>query len=700
MCLTETFIDDQFDTGIFPEHIVYESKATRYSKYGRALCGLMVLVRKELQPFVKKIDISISNLIAILLDPKLTGSEKCIVYLSCYLPPNDSIYWNNCTHGKGPECLEEAVLEIHDQVQNFNLILNGDFNSRTGCKNIRYNDPDDPEHEQENEIIDYSRKSEDQKTNAFGENLLELCQMTNCAILNGLNNYGTFDGAFTYVSKQGASTVDYFLASLELIQSSLFTSLRVGNRIESDHMPVELEMNCQLNKANVEESKPNTIQEKYIWTKCKEELYVNKLYSDEILSQICEAAECIANNCDEALQKFTNCILSASSCMKRRIGGKMKIQKNEWFDNECAVIKKNTLRMLKNFRNLRTEDSKNSYIEAKKLYRKLTKSKRRDYNVYKANTLANQMKFSNKFWKNLKSLYNENKKNDKTEVTITCNEWYSHFQSLFKSEHVINSTPPESKIDEDIESTLNQTISENEVSDSICRLKTGKASGLDDINAEMLKSGGRLVIIFLTRLFNKVFESGCYPREWTKSIIIPIYKKGDKTDVDNYRGISLTSILSKCYVSIINKRIYNWMETYDKISESQAGFRRHYSTIDHIYTLTSIIQERLSIRKQKLYVAFVDLRKAFDMISHSKLLNTIYKDGIRGKIYCTIKAMYESLISCVRVNNNSTDFFQCEKGVRQGCNLSPTLFTLYINKLATYISLNEKHGYMKLPGFI
>ena len=92
----------------------------------------------------------------------MTGSEKCTVYLSCY--PNDSIYWNDCTHGKGLECLEEAVLDIHDQVHNFNLILDGDFNSRTGYKHIRYNDPDNPENEQEIEILDYSRKSEDQKT--------------------------------------------------------------------------------------------------------------------------------------------------------------------------------------------------------------------------------------------------------------------------------------------------------------------------------------------------------------------------------------------------------------------------------------------------------------------------------------------------------------------------------------------------------
>ena len=701
VCLTETFIDNHFENNIFINHIIYESKATRFSNYGRALGGVMVLVRKELNPLIQKIDLSLNNMIALIIDNKLTGSEKSIVFLACYLPPTDSIYWQNNTYCKGPECLEEAILEIHDHIQDFYLIVNGDLNSRTGCENISYDNLDDSNYKQEKKLPDFERKSDDMKSNPFGEHLLEFWQMTDCAIINGLLNYGNFESAYTYTSKQGSSTVDYFLASTELIQNSFFSKLNVQTKIESDHMPVELEMKCR-NQGNIKEVfKLNKVQEKIMWKKYKEGHFIENLYSNETLMHIQEAFNSIPTNIDQALAAFTKCILSASFCMLKKIGSKNNNyrQKNEWFDEDCVLLKKNTLTLLKSYRKKKTDESRIDYINARKLYRKITKSKKRDYNIMRANSLANQLKNSQTFWKDLKSLYNDDKSSRSTENVIEENEWYQHFKGLFMSENN-DFNSPDSSLDENSDSVLNQQITEQEIKDSIARLKTGKASGLDKISAEMLKSGGTLIITFLIRLFNEIFSTGHYPQEWAKSIIIPIYKKGNKKLTDNYRGISFTSVLSKCYVSIINKRIYNWLEKSNKITESQAGFRRHYSTTDHIYTLFTIIQEHLSKRKRKLYVAFVDLRKAFDMVAHNKLLDIIFNEGVKGKIYCTIKAMYQGLISCVQVNGNNTEFFHCEKGVRQGCNLSPTLFMMFINNLATSINMNGKHGYTKLQGIL
>ena len=96
----------------------------------------------------------------------------------------------------------------------------------------------------------------------------------------------------------------------------------------------------------------------------------------------------------------------------------------------------------------------------------------------------------------------------------------------------------------------------------------------------MLKYIDQNVADFLVQLFNKLCAEGIFPKEWSKSIIVPIHKKGDANIPDNYRGIALTSVLSKVYTHILNKRLTGWAEQEEKILEQQAGFRAGYSTID------------------------------------------------------------------------------------------------------------------------
>ena len=107
----------------------------------------------------------------------------------------------------------------------------------------------------------------------------------------------------------------------------------------------------------------------------------------------------------------------------------------------------------------------------------------------------------------------------------------------------------------------------------------------------MLKAGGQEVILFMTKLFNTIFDKGIYPSEWAKAIIVPIHKKGNIHSVDNYRGVSLLSIISKCYTSVFNTRLYTWLEENERIVETQAGFRRNYSTTDQIFNLYAIAQK-------------------------------------------------------------------------------------------------------------
>ena len=100
-------------------------------------------------------------------------------------------------------------------------------------------------------------------------------------------------------------------------------------------------------------------------------------------------------------------------------------------------------------------------------------------------------------------------------------------------------------------------------------------------------------------LFNAIFESGYFPEKWTEGIIVPVFKKGNPDDTNNYRGITLVSCLSKLFTSILNKRIIDWSEEHNVISDSQFGFRRGRSTTDAIFLLQSLIQKVLN-QKERL----------------------------------------------------------------------------------------------------
>lgn len=200
--------------------------------------------------------------------------------------------------------------------------------------------------------------------------------------------------------------------------------------------------------------------------------------------------------------------------------------------------------------------------------------------------------------------------------------------------------------------------------------------------------------------FSKVFSTGIFPEEWSKSIIIPLHKKGDRDNPDNYRGISLLSCVSKVFTGVLNSRLMKWAEMNSVITDAQAGFRRNHSTIDHIFALYACIERQFS-RNAKLYVAFVDFYKAFDMISHSTLWMVLSRTGVQGRMLNMLRGMYQCVKSCVRCSGGElTDYFECLQGLKQGCLCSPILFSYFINQLANDIIEGGTHGIQLLPNQI
>ena len=167
---------------------------------------------------------------------------------------------------------------------------------------------------------------------------------------------------------------------------------------------------------------------------------------------------------------------------------------------------------------------------------------------------------------------------------------------------------------------LSLPISEEEIQEAITQLRVGKAPGADGISAELLKLGGAETIRWLTSLFNSIWSSESIPSDWLNHLIVPLHKKGSRSECDNYRGIALLSIPGKVFARVLLNRIKPRAEAL--LRENQSGFRKGRGCTDQLFSLR-ILMEKAREYHQPLYICFVDLRKAYDSVNRAALWSVL-----------------------------------------------------------------------------
>ena len=233
---------------------------------------------------------------------------------------------------------------------------------------------------------------------------------------------------------------------------------------------------------------------------------------------------------------------------------------------------------------------------------------------------------------------------------------------------------------------LNSEFTVSELKKMIKKLKNGKACGIDNLSNEFFKNCPESVILIIVELFNIVFNTGIVPDDWCVGFIQPLFKnKGSKNDPDNYRGITLLSCLGKLFTSCLHHRATVFAEKNETIGEEQAGFREGYDTVGHAFLLHSIIELYKNLNK-RLYCAFIDYKKAFDLVDRSSLWHKLLNEKFDGKFIRVVYNLYNKAKSCVKNGGELSDFFNCEVGVRQGENLSPLLFAIYLNDFKKHLA--------------
>ena len=219
--------------------------------------------------------------------------------------------------------------------------------------------------------------------------------------------------------------------------------------------------------------------------------------------------------------------------------------------------------------------------------------------------------------------------------------------------------------------------------------KAGTSNGL--VN-ELLKHGGPAFTAMFHSLVSVLWETECVPQHWRAGDIVNLFKKGDRADPGNYRGITLLDVVGKFYTMILNTRLMSWLDAYSSLHTCQAGFRRGRGCVDHIFSLSEIIQSRI---RQGLptYIFFRDVAKAFDTVWRDGLFFKLWHMGVRGKFWRVLRNLYADTQSRVLVNGHQSEYFPIQQGVAQGDPLSPTLYAIFENELLEKVhSGRDMHG--------
>ncbi|XP_060587764.1 uncharacterized protein LOC132743245 [Ruditapes philippinarum] len=647
-------------------------------------------------------------------------NARAVLLFSCYLPTENS------TRGRDSQGFFSHLLaQIYVNSESDTIIVAADFNSRIGSLSDILSELD----------CIPQRTVLDKTINQHGHAFIEFLNDARFCVLNGRFNIN--DDNYTSVSRKGRAVVDYLCVpqdNLHLFEG--FKVITVQSIVDAHGLHGLLGERSRLPDHNILITEFNTLSSENVGQSCDnherincprynlQRIPVDFMSSDlsrlallDIISSIESSREtqtqvniiyeklcsCIRTEMNNSVPKFSD-----SKPVRKRYKNKKPLWNDRltelWSDlsaNEKLYSKCNGTRTVR-------IASRREYIAVRNTFDKELRTAERQYRAAIALDIEDTSTNNPKdFWNKINKLGPRKCKDIPIEIIDSngrvCHDessvferWRSDFENLY---HTSDNTD----FDEDFfdrnkvhkqllelnmldplyseNEQLNSNITIDEITNIVMTAKSRSTCGYDQIPYDVLKFPD--IIVVLQQLFQLIMDTSIIPTLWRKSIICPVLKDptSDARLPMNYRGISLLSCVSKLYSSFINKKLIKYLDDNDILAEEQNGFRHGRSCEDHVFTLDSIIRDHNSV-----FTAFIDLRKCFDFVDREMQMYKLLLNGVDGKLYNSIKSIYNHTVSCVRINGRLTEWFQCVNGVKQGDNLSPTLFSVFVNDLVTEIN--------------
>ena len=254
--------------------------------------------------------------------------------------------------------------------------------------------------------------------------------------------------------------------------------------------------------------------------------------------------------------------------------------------------------------------------------------------------------------------------------------WQEHFSAVLNMTSCFSNGIFDSVKQLPLREDLDLPPSADEVLAALGSLRGNKAGGKNGLLPELWKCCGANLLEHLVELFHQVWQGGCVPQEWKDALIVPIPKKGDLSLCDNWRGISLLDVGGKMFAKIIQQRLQTVVE--EVLPDSQCGFRSGRGCVDMIYCARQLVEKAIE-HNTKIFMLFIDLRKAYDSIPHQALWCALKKYGIPQSMLKVICSLHDGMRAEVIIDGQVAPEFEVSNGLRQGCVIAPTLFNLYFN---------------------
>ena len=632
---------------------------------GRPYGGLGILYKKSLSSYIKVVDKSDTSFLCV----ELKCKDRKVLLINCYLPHYDD--------GRNLEIYINLLYKINSLIlasMYSDVIILGDFNC--DINSILFN-----------ELVVFC-----------GENSLNISDVD---ILKEESN------SFTYVSDATGNTrwLDHVVTSSNMHR--YINDIQIlYNFILSDHRPVIVEFNFALDSIfSIEgpslNSNVSNCNNKINWS----------LLSEPSISQY-------------KLNTFNYSNLSIpDSVISLNETDKTKISKDitNYYNEIIGVFSKSSLILIPN-RNISNTNT-NRNIPGWNLYVKDNHDRARDWfslwcdiDKPKSGHIYEIMKFTRSRFKNSLKFCKRNEKkiiNDKIGMNFAQKDMNNFWKEIKKQNKNIDVLPSEV---EGISGTYNiaeywkrsfkevltsvprgqsvhasildidegMLVNVSDVIKAVQKLSSSESSGFDKVTSNHIKHAHCRILIHLSLLFTAMFRYSFIPSDLMKVIIVPIVKSkcGDLSSKDNYRPISLSTVISKLFEQIIIFKLENLLYTTD----NQFAFKKSHSTEMCVFALKQVIFE-YNKYDTPIFACFLDIKKAFDRINNDTMLNILRLRNFPEFIIRILEYWFKNQVFYIKWQNAMSSSFQPTCGLRQGSILSPVLFNLYIDNLS--VDLNN-----------